>query len=154
MGLGDREVMFLTVTDLDQDQRRDVVCAVRGRGISLLLGNATGGWQLREIPLPRDCGTGKGIAVGHINGDGKNDIAFTCDNARDRKSGVRWLSFASDGKRTGGVWEDREISGPQGVKFDRVELLDLDADGDLDVITCEEHDNLGVVWYENPMRSR
>ena len=33
-----------------------------------------------------------------------------------------------------------------------MQLLDLDADGDLDVITCEEVDNLGVVWYENPAR--
>ena len=29
---------------------------------------------------------------------------------------------------------------------------DLDADGDLDVITCEEVANLGLVWYENPLR--
>ena len=28
---------------------------------------------------------------------------------------------------------------------------DLDDDGDLDVITCEETSNLGVIWYENPL---
>ena len=50
------------------------------------------------------------------------------------------------------VWQDHEISGPEGVKFDRIELLDLDQDGDQDVITCEERDNLGVIWYENPTR--
>ena len=43
-----------------------------------------------------------------------------------------------------------DIAGPQGIKFDRIELLDLDLDGDLDVMTCEERENLGVVWYENP----
>ena len=42
-----------------------------------------------------------------------------------------------------------DIGGSVGYKFDRVELLDLDEDGDLDVLTCEERDNLGVVWYEN-----
>jgi hypothetical protein len=26
------------------------------------------------------------------------------------------------------------------------------ADGDLDVLTCEERANLGVIWYENPTR--
>ena len=29
---------------------------------------------------------------------------------------------------------------------------DLDEDGDLDVITCEESSNLGVIWYENPVK--
>jgi hypothetical protein len=28
--------------------------------------------------------------------------------------------------------------------------VDLDNDGDLDVITTEEVKNLGVIWYENP----
>ena len=44
-----------------------------------------------------------------------------------------------------------EISGDsRGVKFDLIQLLDLDQDGDLDLLTCEERDNLGVIWYENP----
>lgn len=49
------------------------------------------------------------------------------------------------------------ISGPEGVKFDRIELVDLDRDGDLDILICEEHHvvgekrmGLGVIWYENP----
>jgi hypothetical protein len=35
-----------------------------------------------------------------------------------------------------------------------MQVLDLDGDGDLDVITCEEVDQLGVIWYENPARRR
>ena len=38
-------------------------------------------------------------------------------------------------------------------------LLDVDADGDLDILNTEENDNaaggnpgLGLVWYENPTR--
>ena len=46
------------------------------------------------------------------------------------------------------------LGGPAGVKFDLMQVLDLDADGDLDVITCEEVDQLGVVWYENPHRHK
>jgi len=30
--------------------------------------------------------------------------------------------------------------------------VDLDRDGDLDILGCEEADNLGVFWYENPAR--
>jgi hypothetical protein len=29
-------------------------------------------------------------------------------------------------------------------------LVDLDGDGDLDVATCEERENWGVIWHENP----
>jgi len=53
------------------------------------------------------------------------------------------------------IWESHELSGPEGSKFDRIELIDLDGDGDLDVLTCEENyginsKGLGVIWYENP----
>ena len=32
------------------------------------------------------------------------------------------------------------------------ELIDLDDDGDLDVLTCEERRINAVIWYENPQR--
>lgn len=50
----------------------------------------------------------------------------------------------------GDLWEP--ISATESVKLDRIECLDLDADGDLDVLTCEERKNQGVIWYENPSR--
>ena len=71
--------------------------------------------------------------------------------AQDR-SGVVWLSHGGDPRR--GTWTRHEISGLEGVKFDLVPLLDLDGDGDLDVITTEEITNLGIIWYENPGRGK
>jgi len=65
---------------------------------------------------------------------------------------VTWLSCK--GRLPGAKWEPHEISGEVGIKFDRLELLDMDGDGDLDVLTCEERAHgtgLGVFWYENPM---
>ena len=29
-------------------------------------------------------------------------------------------------------------------------VSDVDGDGDLDILCCEERDQLGVFWYENP----
>jgi hypothetical protein len=63
-----------------------------------------------------------------------------------------WLSYRSS--PTAPAWDPHEISGLDGIKHDLVQLLDLDNDGDLDVITCEETKNLGVFWYENPALQR
>ena len=52
-----------------------------------------------------------------------------------------------------GDWQAYDISGPRGIKYDRMELLDIDEDGDLDVLACEERESgkgLGLFWYENP----
>jgi hypothetical protein len=153
IGGQDQQVMFLTRADLDRDGRLDVLCAVSGGRPSLFFratGNPDEPWSTREIAIPVDCGTGKGVAVGDIDGDGANDVVFSCENAAGEKSGIRWLS-RKDSMATS-PWQDHEISGPQGVKYDRLELLDLDGDGDLDVLCCEERDSLGVIWYENPTR--
>ena len=84
--------------------------------------------------------------------NGRMDLVFTCEGAND-KSGVVWLSQSPSKPLTSFEWTAHEISGTEkGIKFDLIQLLDLDADGDLDVITCEERDNLGVIWYENPTR--
>ena len=149
----DLEYMFLARGELTGADRPDVLAAVRGHGLHLLRAPAdviSDKWQGSEIPLSGGIGTGKGVAIGDIDLDGVNDIVFSCENATGGKSGVRWLSQ----HKTKQTWLDHEISGPAGVKFDRIELIDLDHDGDLDVLTCEEREKLGVIWYENPTRNQ
>lgn len=146
------EVMFLTVGDLNQDGHRDVLTAVRGGPLAFLqgTGNAAFPWDKRSIDLPSGVGTGKGVGIGDINGDGRQDVVFTCENANGPKSGVRWMSNLQADQSS--RWLDHEIGGPEGHKYDRLELADMDGDDDLDVVTCEERDNLGLLWYENPRR--
>ena len=150
IGGHDREVMFLARGDLDQDGSPEIVAAVRNGGLTVFQATvqAANPWRSFEIALPDGVGTGKGVAIGDIDGDGRQDLVFTCENAGGGKSGVRWLSYSESIHEP--VWKDHEISGPEGEKYDRVELIDLDGDGDLDVLTCEETANLGVIWYENP----
>ena len=64
---------------------------------------------------------------------------------------MMWMSNKTSPLEPG--WSGHPISGPKGTKYDLVELIDLDGDGDLDVLTCEEVENLGVFWYENPLRT-
>jgi hypothetical protein len=143
----DREVMFLDVGDVDRDGLEDIVCAVRGGDLVFAkrLMSGTLRWQEESIPMPLGVGTGKAVALGDLQGDEVVDVVVSCENARGAIGLFRLQ------KPEGGRWIAHDISGDQeGVKFDRIELLDLDGDTDLDVVTCEEADNLGVIWYENP----
>ena len=38
----------------------------------------------------------------------------------------------------------------EGSKADLLVPLDLDGDGHLDLVTCEEVENLGLMWFEDP----
>jgi len=151
IGKGGREVMFITHADLDADGLLDVLAAVRGGDLvwHRRKTKSPDAWESFPIAMPANTGSGKGVAVGDVDLDGKPDIVFTCEHARG-KSGAVWLSYRQ--APTDRVWDAHEISGPKGTKYDRIELLDLDGDGDLDLLTCEEAENLGVIWYENPTK--
>ena len=151
------EVMFMTVAELDGDGQRDLLVATKPRRL-LFFRRRPGtppSWTPHSIALPEKIGTGKGVAVGDLNRDGRPEVVFSCEGAGGEKSGVMWLSYRDS--PTEQVWTPHEISGPRGIKFDRIELLDVDGDGDLDVLGCEESQpvdgkrrGLGVFWYENP----
>ena len=151
------EVMFMTVAELDADGHRDLLVATKPRPL-LFFRRRPGGppsWTPHSIALPEKIGTGKGVAVGDINRDGRPEVVFSCEGASGDRSGVMWLSYQDSPMEK--VWTPHEISGPRGIKFDRIELLDIDGDADLDVLACEESQpvdgnrrGLGVFWYENP----
>ena len=95
-----------------------------------------------------------------INLDGQLDVVVACEHAIDGKIGTYWISYQN--KPTDSRWKATSISGPEGYINDLVQLIDLDGDGDLDVVTVEEKGpylakghklkELGVIWYENPAR--
>ncbi|MFO7974730.1 MAG: VCBS repeat-containing protein [Candidatus Hydrogenedentota bacterium] len=145
-GLRDHEVMFLGTDDLDGDGARDIVVATKGGPIMRLEKQPGDGWNETAIPMPENTGTGKGIGLGDMNGNGRMDIVFTCEHA-ENKRGIMYLAQQPDG-----TWVPHDIGGLKGIKYDRIELIDLDGDGDLDVLTCEERTGLGVIWYENPLK--
>jgi hypothetical protein len=148
IGAAGREVMFLTLADFDRDGLDDVLVATKKEIVFLHRSDRLGRkWATHSIPVPSTAGGGKAVAAGDLNLDGRLDIALTCEGA-NQKSGVIWLSYSSSPFASD--WKAHDISGQDGVKHDLIELLDLDGDGDLDVLTCEETRNLGVIWYENP----
>jgi hypothetical protein len=143
LGGQDHEVMFLGAGPLEQGGPQCIVAATRDNGLLFFTQGETG-WTETAVPMPENMGTGKGVAIGDVDGDSRPDVVFSCESAGSRH-GLVYLT-----RMDGGPWAAHAISGLEGVKFDQVELLDIDGDGDLDVVTCEETTGLGVVWYENP----
>jgi hypothetical protein len=153
IGATGTEAMFLQLVDLDQDGLQDVLVAVRPREIHWLRRRDETGraWETHVIPLPEAAGDAKAVHAADLTGDGRMDIVFSCENARATRQGLMRLS--SPNPRQAGSWTAHELSGVDGVKHDLIALVDLDGDGDLDILTTEEVHNLGVIWYENPSRS-
>jgi hypothetical protein len=144
------EVMFLDAREDSSDRSVTVVTPTRN-GKIFLSSKPPGKhiWNHIEIPNPDLIPNGKASALGDINLDGKIDIVHTTNTGglKPRVPGVSVLLQQPDQS-----WIAKPVSSTRGIKFDRIELIDLDNDGDLDVLTCEENDNLGVIWYENPIR--
>jgi hypothetical protein len=149
IGGEDHEVMFLDYADLGGDGRKDVVVAAKPRRVLVFSQSADlrQRWKLQVIELTGNIGNAKAVRVADINLDGQLDLTLSCEGATGDKSGVVWFD-----RELSSGWSMRDISGPPGTKYDRMELVDLDGDSDLDVITCEEAENLGVIWYENPAK--
>jgi hypothetical protein len=150
IGGADHEVMFLDHADLDGDGLREVIAATSDAGLLIFRQEMPGAaWKARHVPMPPETGTGKAVRGVDVDLDGQLELVVSCESAAGRH-GVFWLESAGTGP-AGSVLQP--ISGrDEGVKFDRIEAVDLDQDGDQDVMTCEERDGLGVIWYENPHR--
>lgn len=145
------EFMFIDAGDFDQDGATDICAAVKPKRIVWYRQDNPDAisWISLDIPLPEQAGTAKAVKIADIDRDGRNDLVFSCENADGAKEGVMWIENRGDFNRP--IWVYHSISGADGIKFDLIELIDLDQDGDLDVVTCEESENLGVIWYENPL---
>ncbi len=154
IGGKDHEVMFLDLCDLDKNGRIDLLVATR-KGQLLLFRRSRHDidqWNTLTIANPYTISHGKAVRVGDIDLDGRPDIAHSANTYGNRlKPGVAWLRPNAD--QVSAEWTANDVSRDEGVKFDLIQLYDVDHDGDLDILTTEEHDNLGVIWYENPTRN-
>jgi len=140
--------MFGDLADLNGDGLLDFVVAVKPLDIIVALRQPDGTWKERVLQLDgTNVGSVKAVRVGDFDGDGRMDLVVSCEGAHGDREGVVWLQQLANGG-----WLQHRLGGPEGVKFDHLKLLDLDGDGDLDILTCEESDGLGVFWYENPLK--
>ncbi len=141
------EVMFIDLADYNGDDRPDIIATIRPQTLQVFLQGSEllAPWtqSVKLNPLPDDFfGSVKAVRLAEMNGVAPPELVVSCENANGKKRGVLIATRESQ-------WQ--QVSDSEGIKFDLIELLDLDHDGDLDIITCEERSGLGVVWYENPM---
>ena len=161
IGARGREAMLIDVADMNGDGVAEIIVPhYLGDDFRLSVFRtdpAGGTWTEYPITYPAIAGLPKAAAVGDIDLDGRPDIVLSAEQARGDRRGIVWLRYRSSPFEP--QWDAFDVSGPQGVKFDLNLLLDVDDDGDLDILNTEENDNaaggnqgLGLVWYENPTR--
>jgi hypothetical protein len=142
--------------DLDGDGLLDVIVPVRPHGLFWYERLDASGrkWEERQINTSASVGMPKSASAGDINLDGRVDIVVSFAEASEQNRGV--VLHLNPGNPIWPFWPVYDISGPDGEKYDAVPLLDVDGDGDLDVVATDEHDNqtgdgLGLIWYRNPI---
>jgi len=143
---GEQDVMFLSVVKAKDGSLTIAGCVKPNRCVLFRPAtNVRTPWTIvREISYPTDkFGTIKSAAIGKT-GD-HHDVFISCESAVGAKSGLFMVRTDKSGSDA-----FHDIAGAEGTKYDRIELVDLDDDGDDDILTCEERIGLGVVWYENP----
>jgi len=86
------------------------------------------------------------LAIGDIDGDGHNDLVlhtWSTDRGKDSDGSVTWYRYPD--------WTRSIIKDGDHIFGDGIVTVDLDGDGDLDVVTAKGNDDSAQVWwFENP----
>ena len=126
--------------DIDQDGRKDLVFAHEDEGILYCFRAPKKGirenWATLALSAPGALGTNRyahGLGYGDVNGDGRRDILI--------RQG--WWEAPADPLQVPWTFHKAELGKPCSQMF----ALDLDKDGDRDVLSTSAH-NFGIWWHE------
>lgn len=107
-----------------------------------------GGWAVAADfeHVVVDENIGGRTAIGDVDGDGFNDIVvhtWSTDRGKQNDGKVGWYRYPD--------WQRYDIVDEGHIFGDGVLVVDLDLDGDNDVVTAKGSDKeASVFWYENP----
>ena len=135
----------MSLGDLNRDGQIEYFFSLLTENYIAILEQAT--TQLFPIIIEdnAELGSQKGVAVGDIDLDGSLDVVVTFVGGN---VGLGWMKYDVSPFLNDWTWQT--IYSIQGGKFDQPILYDVDQDGDLDILTTEEKQGLGVIWFENP----
>jgi len=142
----------ITTADMNGDGLTDIVIANYSNGpnqIALNLGDTNGDGQI-DYQIQNLTGAynqnGLGVATGDVDGDGDLDLLIS------RWSGQNEVLYINDGDTNGdGLINFRTIELPTGGSTLESELIDIDGDGDLDVVTAELSGNARIAYNQGDL---
>ncbi len=108
------------------------------------IGGAVNGMDFEYVVI--DENVGGRTAIGDIDGDGFNDIVvhtWSSDRGKQNDGKIGWYKYPK--------WQRYSIVDSGHIFGDGVLVVDLDKDGDNDVVTAKGSDSEAhVFWYQNP----
>jgi len=104
-------------------------------------------WLPALYPLTRVRGRLSDVLGADLDRDGFSDVVVSFSKIQEDAAHLLWLKKPSE--MEAGLWNQRVISASGGPGVDRLRVVDMDQDGDLDVVGVEAPGVL--VWYENPV---
>ena len=120
--LGGNSNMYFKFGDVNGDGFADFAAA-HGYG-TVYLGDGQGGFTLADGNLPSSSYGLRGISLGDVNDDGREDLAFVTSGG-----GLDVYSWVSPG-----VWQDLSGTLPASGSFDLAQIADMDLDGHGDIL--------------------
>lgn len=121
--------------DVDRDGDLDVVAAGVGDDMALFTNN---GGSFTRTFITTTFNRAQSVALADVDGDGDADIVAAGNTADE----VAWWQNTSSGT----VWTKRAISGATLDGAYSVHAVDLDLDGDLDVVSTSESEDSVTFW--------
>jgi hypothetical protein len=158
----------VAIGDLDGDGRNDVLAHAPERiwwfrNLGPEPGSATPRFETLEIPKPEPTRwRARPLELADLDGDGQLDVIGALIHHEGKlprdKAAMFWMKRGGDGWTTQVIkWADgfRGLNVMNGEKWDQIVPVDVDRDGDLDLVANVEEYNrlrsvLAVVWFENP----
>jgi len=145
--------MFLGIGDLDDDGILDLAVPIDLANemaivsLAVLSEDSTSGARISiQSSLESGAEDFKAAGIADIDLDGVAEIVLSTVGGN---IGIGYFDQISDDISDAWLWVPI-FDALHDPKYDLISFYDVDGDGDEDILTTEENQGLGIIWFENP----